>query len=68
MRKITIPADVTQQVIACDHGRRTCLPVKLNWPELQLTSDQIAANAVARANKQPEPYPDLSLIELVFER
>lgn len=68
MRKIVIPADVMQQVIDCDHGRRTCLPVKLNWPELQLTDDQVLANAVATANRQPEPYPDQSYIELVFER
>lgn len=68
MRKITIPADVMQQVIDCDHGRRTCLPVKLNWPELQLTEDQMLTNALAVAAKEPEPYPDLSRIELVFER
>lgn len=68
MRKITIPADVMQQVIDCDQGSRTNLIVHVDWPELRLTRDQIAANMMAKNSKRPEPYPDPSAIELVFER
>lgn len=68
MRKIVIPRDVMQQVIDTNGGNRTILPVKLDWPELQLTAAQQFENARAVARKQPEPYPDQSYIELVFER
>lgn len=68
MRKITVPSNVMQQVLDCKGGARVCLPVKLNWPEVQLTDEQVLSNALAVAAKEPQPFPDLSYIELVFER
>ena len=46
------------------HPEGSCLilPVKVDWPQLQLDNDQIAANAVARSEGAEEPYPDDSLI------
>jgi hypothetical protein len=41
----------------------TCVEfaVAVDWPELQLTEEQIVANAIACANGQRDPYPDLSI-------
>jgi hypothetical protein len=42
--------------------------VQVDWPELQLTDDQILANALATVACEPQPYPDPSLfmVELPF--
>jgi hypothetical protein len=42
-------------------GARTLYPVKVDWPELQLTENQIVANAFARANGEDVPFPDQSI-------
>lgn len=68
MKQIVIPADVMQRVLDTTNGSRTVLPVKVSWPELRLTDDQMFANAVAHSKGRTEPYPDPSYIELVFER
>lgn len=68
MKRIVIPADVMQKVVDCVGGSRTCMSVKVNWPELQLSPNHKLANAAAVAARRPPPYPDTSYIELVFER
>jgi hypothetical protein len=44
--------------------------VRVDWPELRLTEEQVFANAAAHAFNQPEPFPDPSifLIELEIPR
>ena len=54
------------QLIKHAEGSRIILPVKVDWPQLQLDNDQIAANAVARSEGAEEPYPDDSLIFVEF--
>lgn len=49
-------------------GARACVPVVVDWPELRLTMDQIVANAVAKLDGQPEPFPDHSFINVEIER
>lgn len=68
MKTIIIPADVMQRIIDCNIGRRTVQPCKVNWPELQLTEEQVLANAIAHSKGHGDMYPDPSYIELVFER
>lgn len=44
------------------------IPVKVDWPELQLTEDQIAANAAAWWRQEDEPYSDHSIFSVVIPR
>lgn len=64
MRTITIPSIDWAFV----EGTCVVVPVKVGWPELQLTEEQKLANAIARANDAEPPYPDLSMIEVRIER
>lgn len=64
MRQIKIPAVNWDEVV----GDSALVPVKLDWPELRLTQDQVVANAVAKANGRDEPYPDPSFVVIVVER
>lgn len=45
-------------------GRQVVTPIKVNWPELQLTESQILENALDRANGQPGRHIDRSIIDL----
>lgn len=67
MRSIDIDGDAIREYLDDPQGRRMCVPVKVDWPELQLTLDQITANAVARLNGKKAPYPDHSLIEVTVD-
>ena len=51
-----------QKLLDHPEGRCLVVPVKVDWPQLQLDNDQIAANSVARSEGAEEPYPDDSLI------
>lgn len=45
-------------------GQEATIPVKVDWPELQLTEEQLLQNSVARANDQDPPFPDLSIFNV----
>jgi hypothetical protein len=64
MRRITIPA-VDWRTIST---RKVSVPVLVDWPELRLSDDEIAANAAASVAGRPEPYPNRALFEIVLER
>lgn len=60
--KVRLPRDAGQvRAIA------TSIPVMVGWPELTLSLDQIAANAVARAFGEDPPFEDTSIIEVLIE-
>lgn len=63
-RRITIPSPDWSKI----DGFCAIIPVKVDWPELQLTDDAILVNAVAAVNGDEPPYPDLSIIKVVIER
>ena len=50
------------------NGTAVSIPVVVDWPELQLTDDQIAANGIAKANGEPEPFPNHAIFDVVIER
>ena len=68
MRTIKIPLSKIIHWINNPHGRCLLLPVKVGWPELQLTQDQVLANALARVNLSEIPYPDNSFISIEVEK
>lgn len=50
-------------------GGATCiLPVKVDWPELRLTLDQITANSLALAAGEEPLFPDHTLINIEIDR
>jgi hypothetical protein len=62
MRTITIPLAVLRRAVDGPFlGTHIEFSVCVDWPELQLTEDQIVANAVAWAAGQEPPYPDHSI-------
>jgi hypothetical protein len=65
MRTITIPQAVIDRAA---HGPITgvCLEfaVAVNWPELQLTEEQMIANVLARLDGYETPYPDQSIFSV----
>jgi len=69
MRTIKLPIDKIINWYKNPIGKSICFPVKVGWKELQLTKNEILANAVARASDKPEPYPDNSIfcIEVTTE-
>ncbi len=66
MRTIRIPASV----LRFDEGTvgNRLYVVQVDWPELQLTEEQIFTNAAYRAVGWPEPYADRSIIAVEIER
>lgn len=59
MRRIRLPDGILDAALKDGPlGRSLVVPVRVDWPELQLTEAQIVANAVARANGQPAPHPE----------
>lgn len=63
-RQIDVPAIDWDEV----QGIFALVPVKVDWPELQLAEGQMIANAVAVATCRPAPFPDRSFITLRIER
>lgn len=51
-----------------DGGAWVAVPVKVDWPELQLTEEQVFANAVALVMGREEPYPDHSFFTVLIQR
>lgn len=65
MRTIKIPQAVIDRAV---HGPITgvCLEfaVSVDWPELQLTEEQIFANVLAHLDGLETPYPDQSIFSV----
>ena len=64
MRQIKVPAVDWDEVV----GSHAVVVVKVDWPEVRLTHNQVLANAFAKADGRPEPFPDHSFVEVVLER
>lgn len=47
-------------------GRRVVIPVRVTWPELQLTKDQHLQNVIADMNGEDRPWLDHSVFEIVI--
>jgi hypothetical protein len=63
-RTIVIPIEPIHRWLANPIGRRVVVPVKVDWPELQLTVDQVVQNAIAIAYGQPRPHEDKSIFDV----
>lgn len=61
MRTIKIPLETVVKWVNHPVGTAFSTPVKVDWPELNLTEEQILANSIARVNGLEEPYPDNSI-------
>jgi hypothetical protein len=57
MREIVLPIVERSELVGCYRA----FAVKVDWPELQLTEEQLWQNAVARGFGDPEPFPDPSI-------
>ena len=66
MRAIRIPAKLLAEPLKWGAKRRV-ITVKVDWPELRLTEDQIVANVLATVHGAERPYPDLSFISIELE-
>lgn len=68
-RRIVIPREHTALILERDDlaGQSIVVPVLVNWPELQLSEDQILANALAAIEGRPAPFEG-SIIEVEIER
>jgi hypothetical protein len=67
MREIRIPLDKILDWVDNGEGRFAVIPVNLGFPELRLTNDQMLANAVALADGEEQPFPDLNLVSVIVE-
>jgi hypothetical protein len=65
VRKIVIPWHLWDQPF---EGTALVIPVKVDWPELQLSEAQHVANAFASVAGRPTPYPDLTVFSVRLER
>lgn len=66
MRKIVIPAHVIEKAAFSNQigGRCISFAVKVDWPELQLTEEQIYENAIALLDGRELPFPDHSVFSI----
>jgi len=60
MRIVRIPRSRTVR----NHGLSVVVPVIVDWPELQLTADQVLTNAVARMRGEEPPFEDRSVFAI----
>ena len=65
METITLPRSIWKDTGRFIGGHSIAVPVKVSWPELQLTEAQIVANEIARVQGRDAPYPDKSFINVV---
>lgn len=69
MREIVVPLEAIKATIDRNvPGIKVTVPVVVDWPELQLTSEQREANAIAQGLGQNPPHKDHSMILLVLPR
>lgn len=61
MREIIIPIEKIMKWINNPIAKTYCIPVKVSWPELQLTESQMIANSIARANRENDVFSDNSI-------
>jgi len=68
-RVVRIPRRVVEEAIGGKlPGTSVHLPVKVAWPELQLTESQILENAVAMVEGKQEPHKDHSIFVVEIPR
>lgn len=68
-RTITMPVAFAEELRDNTLGGAfLCQPVKVGWPELQLTEEQIMANAIALAWGRDAPFRDKSIFEVRVPR
>lgn len=67
IREVRIPLDTILAWVDAGEGRNLVFPVKVGWPELQLTGEQILSNSFALDDGEPPPYPDRSIFQIVVE-
>lgn len=63
MREVVIPPIDWKDV----QGTAAVIPVKVSWPELQLTHDQVLQNALAMLDGQLPPHEDNSIFSVRIE-
>lgn len=66
MREIKIPLKQVKEWIDNPIGISLCIPVIVNWPELQLTEHQRICNSFALVNGQSDPFPDNSIFTVLI--
>lgn len=64
MRRIVLPIIDWDKV----EGKSAVVPVKVVWPELQLTHDEMLQNAIAAMAGQDLPHPDHSFFDVEVQR
>lgn len=65
MREIVIPRKILDEALrAHESGFALSYPVHVNWPELQLTDNQVISNAAATAAGLVAPYDDNSVFTI----
>jgi hypothetical protein len=68
MREVTIELKDILNWLHHPVGVSLVFPVKVGWPELQLTEEQSGANAIARGLGRQEPYEDNSIFMVKVTR
>ena len=64
MRKVVVPCPDFENLA----GARAVIPVKVDWPELRLTEQQMLENAFAVAHGHEPVWYDASIFEVIIER
>lgn len=67
-RDVVLSAKKITDGLATAGGYKIVYPVMVDWPELQLTSEQRFANAIASLDLKEPPFPDRSIFNIVIER
>ena len=67
MRQVIVSRETIQSWLNDQKGRCLAIPVKVGWPELQLTEQQILENSLALLGPNPIPHNDNSIFNVVVE-
>ena len=65
MREVAIDRKQVEAWLKNPMGAYLCFPVKVGWPELQLTEQQILENSLAMLGPNPMPHEDQSIFNVV---
>ena len=68
MRSVHIPFEQVKEWMDNPVGVAGCFLVLVGWPELQLTTQQELANALARVDGKPEPYENKAIFQVEIRR
>ena len=67
MRTIYLLQSATQRLLGQPTGRWLAVPVKVDWPELQLTEEQMVENGVSLSTGRGRMHEDLSVFDVCLE-